>query len=107
MIVTFLPYQVTITSWLKRFCPQSTCDQNINPFVPNATLSTPPPPPENTRKPYGFLMFSGIRERLHSEQIDQVQFSKWLCSTRERFHEDLYGPNPWKQKKFRFSDAFR
>ena len=37
----------------------------INPFVPN-TLSLHP---ENFRKPYGFLMFSGGRERAHWEQM--------------------------------------
>ena len=35
----------------------------INLFVPNAPFLYPP---ENIRKPYGFLMFSGGREREHS-----------------------------------------
>ena len=29
-------------------------------------------PPENIRKPYGFLMFSGIRERAHWGQMGYV-----------------------------------
>ena len=33
---------------------------NINPFVPNAPFSLHP---ENIRKPYGFLMFSGVEKR--------------------------------------------
>ena len=31
----------------------------INPFVPNAPILYPP---ENIRKPYGFLMFSGVEK---------------------------------------------
>ena len=38
----------------------------VNPFVLNAPFLYPP---ENIRKPYGFLMFSGGRERLHWEQM--------------------------------------
>ena len=34
-------------------------DVCINPFVPNAPFSTP----ENIRKPYGFLMFSGGQKK--------------------------------------------
>ena len=39
---------------------------NINPFVTNAPFLYPP---ENIRKLYGFLMFSGGRERMHWEQM--------------------------------------
>ena len=41
------------------------CRMELNPFAPNS------PPPENIRKPYGFLMFSGGRERMHWEQMGQ------------------------------------
>ena len=36
----------------------------FNPFVPNAPFLKPP---ENIRKPYGFLMFPEVRERVHWE----------------------------------------
>ena len=36
------------------------------PFVPNAPFLYPP---ENIRKPYGFLMFSVGREKVHWEQM--------------------------------------
>ena len=39
---------------------------SISQFVPNAPFLYPP---ENIRKPYGFLMFSGGRESVHWEQI--------------------------------------
>ena len=38
----------------------------LNPFVPNASFLYPP---ENIRKPYGFLMFSGGRERVNWERM--------------------------------------
>ena len=38
---------------------------HLDPFVPN----TPFLPSENIRKPNGFLMFSGGRERAHWEQM--------------------------------------
>ena len=37
------------------------CGRLPNPFVLNATFSLPPP--ENIGKPYGFLMFSGGRQK--------------------------------------------
>ena len=39
---------------------------SINPFVPNAPFLNPL---KNTRQPYDFLMFSGVRERVHFEQM--------------------------------------
>ena len=38
----------------------------INPIFSQCTLFLPP---ENIRKPYGFLMFSGGRESVHWEQM--------------------------------------
>ena len=38
-------------------------------LVPRAPFPRPPPPPENIRKPYDFLMFSGGRERVHWERM--------------------------------------
>ena len=49
------------------------CDLNINcegvfnPFVFNQ--DTLPLPPENIRRPYGFLLFSGVRERVYWERM--------------------------------------
>ena len=37
---------------------------SFNPFVPNAFSL----PPKNIGNPYGFLIFSGSRERVHWEQ---------------------------------------
>ena len=39
---------------------------SINPFVPNVPFLYPP---KNIRKPYGFLIFSRGRERMHLEQM--------------------------------------
>ena len=39
---------------------------NISAFVPSANFLYPP---ENIRKPYGFLMFSGGREKVHWKQM--------------------------------------
>ena len=38
----------------------------LNPFVTNAPFLCPP---ENIRKPYGFLTFSGGREMVHWKQM--------------------------------------
>ena len=40
--------------------------EGFNRFIPNAPFLYPP---ENIRKPYGFLMFSGGRERVHWERM--------------------------------------
>ena len=39
---------------------------SLNQFVPNATFIYPP---ENIRKPYGFLMFPRGRERVHWQRM--------------------------------------
>ena len=44
----------------------------FNPFIPNAPFLYPP---ENMRKPYGFRMFPGGRERVHWEQMDNLPFT--------------------------------
>ena len=47
-------------------------------------------PPENIRKPYGFLMFSGLRERVHpflpSEKIRKSYGFVIFSGLRERVH---------------------
>ena len=53
-----MPFHDSITNLF------STLYLNISPFVPN----TPSRPPENIGKPYGFLMFSGGRERVYWER---------------------------------------
>ena len=47
--------------------------KSTDPFVPNAPFLYPLAPSE---KPYGFLMFSGIREGVHWEQMGQTQLFK-------------------------------
>ena len=51
---------ITVTSWLIQ--------------VTQCTLSAPF---ENIRKSYGFLMFSGSRERVHWEQMSQLTDHIW------------------------------
>ena len=38
----------------------------FNPFIPNAPFTYPP---ENIRKPFGFLMCLGAGERVHWERV--------------------------------------
>ena len=52
---------------------------HLFPMHPFSTFSTF----ENIRKPYGFLMFSGGRERVHWEQMDHWLLvpSKWFSKS--------------------------
>ena len=56
---------------LNQICPHGLifykfASQDIYPICSKFTLSLPP---ENIRKPYGFLMFAGATERVHWEQM--------------------------------------
>ena len=47
----------------------------VNPFVLKCTLCLPP---ENIRKVYRFLMFSGGRKKMHSERMGECwNFDNW------------------------------
>ena len=63
---------VILTGTLRFFVLQSSI--NLQPICFQCTLFLPP---ENIRKPYGFLMFSGGREKVHWEQMgeDRSRFS--------------------------------
>ena len=49
----------------------------LNPFVPNAPLLYPL---RTSEKPYGFLVFSGGRKKVHWEQMGQQQRQNVIVS---------------------------